>query len=32
MRFARRVSPLATIVYTHPSYQEMWERVRGLGC
>jgi len=31
-RFARHVSPLTTIVYTHPSDQEMWERVRGLSC
>lgn len=31
-RFARHVSPLTTTVYTHPSDQEMWERVRGLTC
>jgi integrase/recombinase XerC len=31
-RFARHVSPLTTTVYTHPSDQEMWERVRGLDC
>ncbi len=31
-RFARHVSPLTTAVYTHPSDQEMWERVRGLSC
>ena len=31
-RFARHVSPLTTTVYTHPSDQEMWERVRGLVC
>jgi integrase len=31
-RFARHVSPLTTTVYTHPSDQEMWERVRGLRC
>ncbi len=31
-RFARHVSPLTTTVYTHPSDQEMWERVRGLPC
>ena len=31
-RFARHVSPLTTTVYTHPSDQEMWERVRGLSC
>ena len=29
-RFARHVSPLTTTIYTHPSDQEMWERVRGL--
>ena len=26
------VSPLTTTVYTHPSDQEMWERIRGLNC
>ena len=31
-RFARHVSPLTTTVYTHPSDQEIWERVRGLSC
>ena len=31
-RFARHVSPLTTTVYTHPSDDEMWERVRGLTC
>jgi integrase len=31
-RFARHVSPLTTTVYTHPSDQEMWERVRRLTC
>jgi integrase/recombinase XerC len=31
-RFARHLSPLTTTVYTHPSDQEMWERVRGLSC
>jgi site-specific recombinase XerC len=31
-RFARHVSPLTTTVYTHPSYQEMAGRVRGLDC
>ena len=31
-RFARHVSPLTTTIYTHPSDQEMWERVRGLTC
>ena len=31
-RFARHVSPLTTTVYTHPSDEEMWQRVRGLRC
>jgi len=31
-RFARHVSPLTTVVYTHPSDQEVWERTRRLGC
>jgi site-specific recombinase XerC len=31
-RFARHVSPLTTTVYTHPSDQEMFERVRLLPC
>ena len=31
-RFARHVSPLTTTVYTHPSDEEMWQRVRGLSC
>jgi len=31
-RFARHVSPLTTTIYTHPSDQEMWEKVRGLSC
>ncbi len=31
-RFARHVSPLTTTIYTHPSDEEMRERVRGLGC
>ncbi len=31
-RFARHASPLTTTVYTHPSDQEMWEKVRGLTC
>jgi site-specific recombinase XerC len=31
-RFARHASPLTTIVYTHPSDEELQERVRGLGC
>jgi integrase/recombinase XerC len=31
-RFARHVSPLTTTIYTHPSDQEMWEKVRRLSC
>ena len=31
-RFARHASPLTTTVYTHPSDQEMWEKVRRLTC
>ncbi len=31
-RFARHVSPLTTVIYTHPSDQEMRDRLRGLGC
>ena len=31
-RFTRHVSPLTTMVYTHPSDQEMAGRVRGLDC
>lgn len=31
-RFARHVSPLTTTVYTHPSDQELWQRIRGLTC
>src|SRR5881396_344654 len=31
-RFARHASPLTTTIYTHPSDQEMWEKVRGLTC
>jgi len=31
-RFARHVSPLTTTIYTHPSDQEMWEKIRGLSC
>ena len=31
-RFARHVSPLTTTVYTHPSDDEMHERIRTLGC
>ncbi|MBZ5639919.1 MAG: site-specific integrase [Acidobacteriia bacterium] len=31
-RFARHVSPLTTVVYTHPSDEEMHGKVRGLAC
>jgi hypothetical protein len=31
-RIARHVSPLTTTVYTHPSEEEVWEKVRGLVC
>src|SRR5262245_30071341 len=31
-RFARHVSPLTTTVYTHPSDQEMADRLRNLAC
>ena len=31
-RFARHVSPLTTTVYTHPSDQELWDRIRRLPC
>jgi len=31
-RFARHASPLTTVVYTHPSDEEMAERVRDLRC
>ncbi len=31
-RFARHVSPLTTVVYTHPSDQEMAREIRGLPC
>lgn len=31
-RFARHVSPLTTTAYTHPSDEEMYQRVRGLSC
>ena len=31
-RFARHASPLTTVVYTHPSDEEMYEKVRGLPC
>jgi len=31
-RFARHASPLTTVVYTHPSDEEMYERLRDLTC
>jgi len=31
-RFARHVSPLTTVIYTHPSDQEMFERLSGMEC
>jgi site-specific recombinase XerC len=31
-RFARHASPLTTVVYTHPSDEEMYRKVRGLLC
>lgn len=31
-RFARHVSPLTTTIYTHPSDEEMHQRVRNLAC
>ena len=31
-RFARHASPLTTVVYTHPSDQEMAEKLRGMAC
>ena len=31
-RFARHASPLTTVVYTHPSDEEMSRRVRNLAC
>jgi integrase/recombinase XerC len=31
-RFARHVSPLTTVVYTHPSDQELWGGVKLLFC
>jgi integrase/recombinase XerC len=31
-RFARHVSPLTTTIYTHPSDEELFERVRSLNC
>ena len=31
-RFARHASPLTTVIYTHPSDQEMYDRLRGMEC
>jgi len=31
-RFARHVSPLTTTVYTDPSDEELFQRVRKLSC
>jgi site-specific recombinase XerC len=31
-RFARHASPLTTTVYTHPSDDEMWQRMKSLSC
>jgi len=31
-RFARHVSPLTTIIYTHPSDEELYAGVRDLPC
>ncbi len=31
-RFARHASPLTTTVYTHPSDEELQDRLRGLNC
>jgi integrase/recombinase XerC len=31
-RFARHASPLTTVIYTHPSDEELREGVRGLAC
>src|SRR2546422_9284287 len=31
-RFARHVSPLTTTVYTHPSDEELFRRIRSLSC
>ena len=31
-RFARHLSPLTTTVYTHPSDEELFRRVRTLSC
>lgn len=31
-RFARHVSPLTTTVYTHPSDEELFSKIRTLTC
>ena len=31
-RFARHVSPLTTVMYSHPSDEELFEGIKGLGC
>ena len=31
-RFARHVSPLTTVIYTNPSDEELFKRLRGLDC
>jgi hypothetical protein len=31
-RFARHVSPLTTVIYTNPSDEELYARIRSLGC
>ena len=31
-RFARHASPLTTVIYTHPSDEELQDRVRKLAC
>ena len=31
-RFARHVSPLTTVIYTHPSDEELRDGIRGLTC
>jgi len=31
-RFARHASPITTIIYTHPSDEELYEGIRELPC
>jgi len=31
-RFARHASPLTTVIYTHPSDEELRRRLRGISC